>query len=106
MNTSRSVSGNSYSLHTFYSALAGTCRRVLNKTGTGSSGVLEGLLEQVTDRFPDRFQLIPSSQLHEGTGRRRPEEMGSPRRSEVGNAQAQRAGDALMSGAGMRSYLL
>lgn len=81
MNTSRSVSGNSYSLHTFYSALAGTCRRVLNKTGTGSSGVLEGLLEQVTDRFPDRFQLIPSSQLHEGTGRRRPEEMGSPRRS-------------------------
>lgn len=58
----------------------------LNKTGTGSSGVLEGLLEQVTDRFPDRFQLIPSSQLHEGTGRRRPEGNGFPETLEVGNA--------------------
>lgn len=75
----RGVSGNSYSLHTSYSALAGTCRRVLNKTGMGSSGVLEDLLEHVTDRFPDRFQLIPSSQLHEGTGQRRPEETGVQR---------------------------
>ena len=75
----RGVSGNSHSLHTSYSAHAGTCRRVLNKTGTGSSGVLEGLLEHIPDRFPDRFQLIPSSQLHEGTGQRRPEETGVPR---------------------------